>query len=152
MSKNILEKYVNKKVKQMGKNIPKPDWKINEIDYCSILNSKFQVIPTHSLDREERMKKIKAKLDLSFLNGSDRRSVVLERREGSEREGLVFSKVNPIYSIDNNTRPNSFEWIPEELDRKLIDKMVREKDDFDKNQKKISEIKENIIEKSQKLH
>lgn len=150
---NNLEKYVIGEVKAVLSNKPKPKRKVEDIDFHTVTHSSFNhIIPINSVDREERMNRIKSKMNLSFLQNVDRRTIIQNKRIGSERDGMVFNKIHPIYNIDPQSRPNSFEWVPEEMDRKLINKIVKEKEEQEKSEKRIQEIAIEIEEKSQKLH
>jgi hypothetical protein len=57
------------------------------------------------------------------MDNIDRRSVMVTKRVGDERDGMVFNKINP-HILNPNVRPNSYDWTAEEFNRKSIDRIA----------------------------
>ena len=95
--KNILRNYLQKKTKIILKEKLKRDENSNNaLDFLDIKNSKFKIAPSHRLDREDRMKKLKSSLNLSFLQNTDNTFIHENKRVGEVKQGLIFKKFNPI--------------------------------------------------------
>lgn len=133
MKRNLLQSYINKQMEKMTNfKIQKSDKTIGKFDYYHVITSKFSYVPPHKSDRAERMARVKANMDLSFLENTDKKCILMNKREGSDREGMVFNKINPVYSIDNSVKPNFFDWSTAQYNKRLLDKLVNFKEDFER--------------------
>jgi hypothetical protein len=65
----------------------------------------------------KRMNQLKANLDLSFLNSSQKQTVIGDQIIRDKKEELIFFKLNPIDHIDYNNGTNSLSWTPHQFNR-----------------------------------
>lgn len=127
---NNIEKYIKNNVKKSLKIYMSDSTggdNIKSVDFYSVLNSHFSLIPHHINDRANQMKQVKSSLNLKFVDNIDKRAILNNKRAGDERDGLVFKKINPN-NLDQNIRPNSFDWTAEEFNRKIVDRMVKDEE------------------------
>ena len=122
MRLSVIEKYLQQKFKESRSIKTQINISPNnsQVDYFTLLNANFSPQPISKNEREERMKKIRSKMDLSFLNSTNKKSVIESKRVGDQREGLVFNKINPLLHYDKNMRPNSYSWSVEHYNRRLV--------------------------------
>ena len=71
-------------------------------------------------------------MNLSFLNKFEKRCIMERELKGDPRDGLVFSKVNPIKHMDPNVRPNSFSWNSDQFNKRIVGKMISEFEETEK--------------------
>ncbi len=134
MKKTLLEKYVKKEMRNFIRNDLLPDDNYTHtLDYHSTKarsSNSTKSLPSHTLDRKEKMEKIKSNLDLSFLDKCNMNKPVVSvgKRIAPREEGLVFNKINPIHSIDVNTRPSLLQWGANDHNSKLIERMAEAKE------------------------
>ncbi len=126
-----LIKKKDKKAFELPMNMPLGNFN-SDIDYFTLKNTKFTPVPVNLKDREAHMKMVKSKMDLTILNKINRKCILDNERVGDDREGIVFNKTNPIYSINPNLRPNAFSWSAEQFNRRIVGKMIVDNQEFER--------------------
>ncbi len=119
------------KIVRVKMNLPLGSYN-SKIDFFDLKNSKFTSVPVNKQEREARMKAIKSKMNLEVLNHFNKKCIMDNKRVGLEAEGFVFNRINPVYGINPNLRPNSFSWNEEQFNRRIAGKMILEHEENEK--------------------
>jgi hypothetical protein len=116
----------------LAKNLPLGNT-ATKIDFFELKHSTFSAVPIDRKEREQRMKAIKSKMNLEIVGRFNRKCILDQKRVGDERDGFVFNKINPVYNVDPNMRPNSFSWNSDQFNKRVVGKMIL---DYENSQKR----------------